>query len=48
MPLNKGTSEKTVGKNIRELINNHYPQRQAIAIAESEKRKSQKKGKKKS
>lgn len=43
MPLKKGTSSSVVSKNIKELIHSNYPQQQAIAIAESEKRKSRKK-----
>ena len=34
MPLKKGSSQKTISKNIRELRHSGYPQRQAIAIAE--------------
>lgn len=46
MPLKKGTSKKTVSKNIGELRKSGYPEKQAVAIAMSEKRKSAK-GKKK-
>lgn len=33
MPLKKGKSKKTIGLNIRELMNSGRPQKQAVAIA---------------
>jgi len=42
MPLLRGKSQKTIGKNISELRHSGYPQRQAIAIAFSKAGKSKK------
>ena len=50
MPLFKGSSKKTISKNIAELMHSGRPQKQAIAIAMSEAGKSKPKrrfGKKK-
>lgn len=43
MPLKKGKSKKVVSENISELRHSGYPQKQAIAIAMSEKRRSARK-----
>jgi hypothetical protein len=42
MPLSKGSSRKTVSKNIRKMMHEGYPQRQAVAAALSTARKGRK------
>lgn len=43
MPLEKGSSRKTISNNIRTEMHAGKPQRQAIAIAYSEARRSKRK-----
>lgn len=38
MPLRRGSSQKTISSNIRELRHSGYPQKQAAAIAEKKAR----------
>lgn len=47
MPLRKGKSREAVSANIRTEVEAGKPQRQAVAIALSEKRRSSAKGKRK-
>jgi hypothetical protein len=43
MPLKKGTSKKTFSSNVREMMHSGYPQKQALAAAYSQKRRTKKK-----
>ncbi len=45
MALKKGSSQKTISENIKELQRSGRPHRQAVAIALEEARKSEKKKK---
>ena len=45
MPPKKGKSPKTISKNLKELKNKGYPQRQAVAIALSSARGNKKRKK---
>ena len=40
MPLKKGKSKKVISKNIREMVHAGHPQKQAVAAALNQARKS--------
>jgi hypothetical protein len=42
MPLEKGTSKQAVSENIREMMKAGHPQKQAIAAALTQQRRSRK------
>ena len=46
MPLKKGSSRKTVSANIRKMMREGYPQKQAVAASLSSARRSKRKGRK--
>jgi len=46
MPLAKGAGSKTVSKNIRKMMREGYPQKQAVAASLNSARKSKRKGNK--
>lgn len=47
MPLKKGSSRKTVSANIRKMMREGYPQKQAVAASLSSARRSKRKTRRK-
>jgi len=43
MPLEKSSSKEAFSRNVAELMHSDYPQKQAVAIAYSEKREAERK-----
>lgn len=44
MPLKKGTSQATISKNVKEMVESGHPQKQAVAAALDTARRSAKGG----
>ena len=47
MPLKLGSGKKTISKNIRKMMREGYPQKQAVAASLSTARKAQKRARRK-